>query len=144
MATISKAIRLVTSLFIYWISSFPCEHARGVQHHSAEGSATRAFLRQKTPTGELHDDLRAAINAAMGTGRMFDARRLARIRGKLWSMWQSLAKNEHDRVDRRSLRYAVHRYLLDTYSISIIGLEPLHANSSHEEVQLLTKYIQHM
>jgi hypothetical protein len=72
---------------------------------------------------------------------VFDSKRLAKIRGELWPMWQSLAKNEHERVDRRSLRYAVHRFLLHKYSISIIGLEPLHANGSHEEAQLLTKYM---
>lgn len=111
-------------------------------HTDSPQSATRLrSVRKKAPVGDLRDDLRTAINVALGAGNSLDHKRLQTIRTKLWPMWQSLAKNEYDRVDRRSLRYAVHRYLLHWHSISVIGLEPLHANGSHDEAEVLTKYM---
>jgi hypothetical protein len=53
-------------------------------------------------------------------------------------MWQSLPKNVHSRVDRGSLRYAAHRFFMQTYQLSIIGLEDK-VNSQHEEALLLTQ-----
>eukprot|EP00928_Gymnodinium_smaydae_P007427 TRINITY_DN1266_c0_g1_i1.p1 TRINITY_DN1266_c0_g1~~TRINITY_DN1266_c0_g1_i1.p1 ORF type:complete len:600 (+),score=173.42 TRINITY_DN1266_c0_g1_i1:125-1924(+) len=78
----------------------------------------------------LRDELHMAIASALGSGHSAYTRgggRLAELRKKIEPMWRALAKNEHDRVDRRSLRYAVHRVLLQTRGLSIQGLEPVTA-----------------
>ena len=54
-------------------------------------------------------------------------------------MWQSLVKNRQGRVGVRTLRYAVHRYLLQTYAISFVGLEPQQSSDTLEEAQILTE-----
>jgi hypothetical protein len=71
-----------------------------------------------------------AISDALGAKLNFTSGRLGEVRNALLPMWQSLAKNEHGRIDRRSLRYAMHRYLMHSNSISVLGLEPLRYGSS--------------
>ncbi|CAE8624078.1 unnamed protein product, partial [Polarella glacialis] len=85
---------------------------------------------------DLQDDLRQAVVETLGGGN----RTLDATREKLRPMWSALAKNQQGRIDRRSLRYALHRYFLHAHSLSLVGLEPLQANSSHSEAALLTAF----
>lgn len=85
-------------------------------------------------------ELRQAMNTALGNLRQVKEVHLQRLREKLEPMWRSLPKNEHGLLDRRSLRYAVHRHFLQTYGLAIVGLEPPQINGSHEEVVLLTEF----
>jgi len=89
---------------------------------------------------ELRSELTQAMSSAMGAAKSIEEAHLEGLRAKLLPMWQTLPKNEHGLVDRRSLRYAVHRYMLQTYSLAIIGLEPPMVNTSQDEVSLLTEF----
>lgn len=62
---------------------------------------------------------------------------VASLSAALDTMWQSLAKNEHGRIDHRSLRYAIHRYLLKTHGLSVVGLEPTVAKDPNEDAYFL-------
>jgi len=53
-----------------------------------------------------------------------DDARLERIRQKLQPMWQTLPKNVGGNVDRRSLRYLVHRHFNRESAIHVRGFEP--------------------
>jgi len=86
-------------------------------------------------------DLRTAVAEVLGEGHDIHHGHLESIHGKILSMWKSLPKNEFSRVDRRSLRYAVHRYFMQTYSLSIVGLEPSQVNGQHDEALLLTQIV---
>lgn len=96
--------------------------------------------RSKQTTGQLRDELRAAVAEALGEGHDIHHGHLEQVRQKLESSWQSLPTNEHGRVDRRSLRYSVHRYFLQTYSLSIVGLEPTSVSGALDEAALLTEF----
>lgn len=84
--------------------------------------------------------MREAVDEVLGYGHGIEQQGLERIRLDIEPLWLSLAKNSHDRVDRRSLRYVVQRYFLRRYSLSIVGLEANHANSTHSEAALLTNF----
>jgi len=108
----------------------------GRAHRDASGG----FL---APTDQKQ--LQDAILAALGAGRnsKIDPR-LAAVKAKLAPTWSSLAKDAMGRTDEISLRYAAHRYLMQTYRISVQGLEPVLqglAGSSEEskEFPLLAK-----
>jgi len=121
------------------------EHATPTVHRTT-GDATpgvppsrRGALRARSST-DFRLDLREAMNEALGEGHDVAHERLVAIHQKLSVMWRALVRSEEDRIDRRSLRYVVHRYFLHNYGISFVGLEPLQANGSHTEAALLTQY----
>merc|ERR1719171_948831 len=67
----------------------------------------------------------------LGCGGQATAKKVASIRKTLEPMWRTIPKVS-DRVDRRSLRYLVHRYFMQTSSLMIRGFEPTRAtNASH-------------
>lgn len=105
--------------------------------HQPSGGLRRGSKQTKT---ELRDDLRAAVAEALGEGHDIRHGHLEKVQQKLASTWRSLPTNEYSRVDRRSLRYAVHRYFLQTYSLSIVGLEPASVSGALEEAALLTEF----
>merc|ERR1719215_1821380 len=84
-------------------------------------------------------DLQAALTAVLGGGHAVHHGRLDEIRRAVSPMWNSLPVDVHGRVDKRSLRYGMHRYFMHHYSLSIVGLEPAHINSEHDEVLLLSQ-----
>jgi len=89
----------------------------------------------RSPGAELHD----AVAAALGDGHDVEHGKLLSTRNAIQPMWNSLPKIETDRVEHRMLRYAVNRYFMSTYGVSIVGLEPIHGNGSHSEVKLLNE-----
>merc|ERR1719215_1796400 len=124
---------LATSLL--FSASFDPVVARNI-HQSSGGLRSRS----KQTTGQLRDELRAAVAEALGEGHDIHHGHLEHVRQKLDSSWQSLPTNEQGRVDRRSLRYSVHRYFLQTYSLSIVGLEPAQVSGARDEAALLTEF----
>merc|ERR1719502_1258897 len=54
------------------------------------------------------------------------------IHRKIDPMWKTLPKVSPDRIDRRTLRYLVHRYFMQTSSLMVRGFEPTRlTNESH-------------
>eukprot|EP00747_Dinoflagellata_sp_TGD_P162755 gnl/TRDRNA2_/TRDRNA2_180710_c0_seq1.p1 gnl/TRDRNA2_/TRDRNA2_180710_c0~~gnl/TRDRNA2_/TRDRNA2_180710_c0_seq1.p1 ORF type:complete len:573 (+),score=110.15 gnl/TRDRNA2_/TRDRNA2_180710_c0_seq1:83-1801(+) len=107
---------------------------------AASGSQVKVLRGRQNVThnaADLRAKLREAINEALGEDNGVHHERLADIHKALSPMWQSLVKNRHGLVGVRTLRYAVHRYLLQAYAISFVGLEPQQSNSTLEEAQIL-------
>merc|ERR1719265_3014066 len=72
-----------------------------------------------------------AMGSMLGCGGQADAAHVSSIKAVLTPMWRTLPKN-YDRIDRRSLRYLVHRYFMQTSSLMIRGFEPTRpVNESH-------------
>lgn len=135
---------------LFIVAVVACVLLAGAEHAAPHGprsgagpggqkKATRQ-LRSAVPVSmDPHEALRQAVSSALGVGHDINHAHLEATRQILFPMWRSLAKNEFDRVDRRSLRYSVHRYFLQKYSLSVVGLEPMAANTSHAEAVLLTQ-----
>lgn len=107
-------------LFCVLLSSVPPATA---QDHS--------FLVARPPGWEakvdaeaIRADLNKAIAAAMGSGHGVEQERLLRIRRVLSDIFEVLPKNANGRIERPMLRYALHRYFAQQYSITVKGLEP--------------------
>lgn len=83
----------------------------------------------------------SAVGMVLGEGHDIHHGHLETIHQKVLPMWRSLPTNQFSRVDRRSLRYVVHRYFMQAYSLSIIGLEPSHISTAHDEVLLLSQTV---
>merc|ERR1719484_7967 len=67
----------------------------------------------------------------LGCGGEAGEQQLSSIKSVLKPMWQTLPKSS-GRIDRRSLRYVVHRYFMQTSSLMVRGFEPTRSvNESH-------------
>eukprot|EP00927_Polykrikos_kofoidii_P034129 TRINITY_DN28968_c0_g1_i1.p1 TRINITY_DN28968_c0_g1~~TRINITY_DN28968_c0_g1_i1.p1 ORF type:complete len:593 (-),score=80.11 TRINITY_DN28968_c0_g1_i1:214-1992(-) len=87
-------------------------------------------LRQKMEESRgFQQDIRHSMMSALGCGAPVSAERLMKARVELLPTWFSLPKNEHGRVDWRTLRYVSHRYFVHRWSIWIRGFEPSLQNS---------------
>merc|ERR1719183_978581 len=72
-----------------------------------------------------------AMGSMLGCGGQADRKQVADIRAILTPMWRTLPKTS-GRVDRRTLRYLVHRYFMQTSSLMVRGFEPTRStNDSH-------------
>lgn len=92
---------------------------------------------------DLRSELHQAVHEGLGAGRSIQEPHLDVLTEKLLPTWSTLPRNENDLVDLRSLRYVVHRYMLQTYGLAITGLEPQQVNrtrETQEEVSLLMLY----
>jgi len=125
-------------VFVVWFSCFSTFLAKNVHQRDASGGLRRSA---RSPLEIQKTDLRRALAEVLGEGHDIHHGHLEAIHRKILSMWKSLPKNEFSRVDRRSLRYAVHRYFMQTYSLSIVGLEPSQVNGQHDEALLLTQIV---
>jgi len=111
-----------------------------VSGSNVDQDVSRGLRRSAKPPPKLrHEDLQSAVAAVLGEGHDIHHGHLEEIAKSITPMWLSLPKIEHNRVDRRSLRYAVHRYFMQIYSLSIVGLEPVQVNGQHDEALLLTQ-----
>jgi hypothetical protein len=81
----------------------------------------------------FRQDILSAMDSMLGCGGQVGPERIASIRSMLVPMWHTLPKiASSDRIDRRSLRYIVHRYFMKTSSVMIRGFEPTRpVNESH-------------
>merc|ERR1719326_108196 len=64
-----------------------------------------------------------AMGSMLGCGGQPDREQVKGIKASLTPMWRTLPKT-NDRIDRRSLRYMVHRHFMQTSSLMIRGFEP--------------------
>lgn len=70
------------------------------------------------------------MGEAFGCGGEVGHEDLVKITQKLTSMWKTLPKNSEGNLERRSLRYAVHRYFNREWSLQIRGFEPTRSLNS--------------
>jgi hypothetical protein len=79
------------------------------------------------------DDVMSAMSFMLGCGGQVTSHKVHTIRKTLAPMWATLPKTtDRDHIDRRSLRYLVHRYFMQTSSLMIRGFEPSRlVNESH-------------
>jgi hypothetical protein len=110
---------------------------------AAEQQRAGRHLRTGAPPSNenLREEVRHALSSALGDGHGVEQSHLDTVRNKLSHTWASLPKNALGLVTRRSMRYVVHRYFLQTYHISIIGLEAANEGSSTTEAALLTNFV---
>jgi len=78
----------------------------------------------------IRNDLQKAMSAAMGQGHGVHGERLMEVRDFVSRIFKTLPKNSYGRIERPMLRYALHRYFANRYSISVRGMEPT-LNHSH-------------
>jgi len=72
----------------------------------------------------FQSELSNAMGEALGCGGHVGEDELLHIEQQLATMWSTLPKNSEGNVERRSLRYAIHRYFNRRSSIHIRGFEP--------------------
>merc|ERR1719446_1219209 len=71
------------------------------------------------------------MGSMLGCGGQADPEHAASVKATLTPMWRTLPKNS-GRIDRRTLRYLVHRYFMQTSSLMVRGFEPTRStNDSH-------------
>lgn len=104
----------------------------GTQLKASAGVPPAGFL--STSNAEQRKELHEVISASVGTV-VANRRDAAHVKASLMPMWQALVKNTQSRIDHRSLRYIVHRYMLKSHSVSIVGLEP--AKNQTDEAMFL-------
>jgi len=78
----------------------------------------------------LDRELTSAMNEVLGCGGQVDEQKLQRIERELEPMWRTLQKNAAGNIDRRSLRYLVHRRFNRRSSLHIRGFEPTRATNA--------------
>jgi hypothetical protein len=79
----------------------------------------------------FQQDIMNAVGSMLGCGGQADEEHVAAIKAVMTQMWKTLPKTQN-RIDRRSLRYLVHRYFMQTSSLMIRGFEPTRpTNDSH-------------
>merc|ERR1719375_904521 len=72
-----------------------------------------------------------AMGSMLGCGGRPDPEHSFAVMATLTPMWRTLPKTS-GRVDRRTLRYLVHRYFMQTSSLMVRGFEPTRpVNESH-------------
>jgi hypothetical protein len=78
-------------------------------------------------------DIDSAMSFMLGCGGQVSPEKVHAIHKTLAPMWRTLPKiSDREHIDRRSLRYLVHRYFMKTSSLSIRGFEPSRlVNESH-------------
>jgi hypothetical protein len=71
------------------------------------------------------------MGSILGCGGHADKSQIDKIKAAVEPMWHTMPKT-NDRIDRRSLRYVVHRYFMQTSSLIVRGFEPTRSvNESH-------------
>merc|ERR1719446_1025114 len=71
------------------------------------------------------------MGSMLGCGGEVDSAQASTVMAVVMPMWRTLPKNS-GRIDRRSLRYLVHRYFRQTSSLMVRGFEPTRpTNDSH-------------
>lgn len=114
---------LFTSIVILAI----CIAAHGSKKFLAHESNSLEAVNKKA----FQDDIINAMGPMLGCGGEASPEKVALIQKKLEPMWRTFPKN-YGRIDRRSLRYLVHRYFMQTSSLMIRGFEPSRpVNESH-------------
>jgi len=108
-------------IFLVSVGPVPCDGTGAfLSLHEGEASE-KAF----------QDDIMNAMGSILGCGGQADPSHIAAIQAVVTPMWRTMPKT-NGRIDRRALRYIVHRYFLQTSSLMIRGFEPSRSiNGSH-------------
>jgi len=103
-------------------------HAQGSKEFLGfDKSKPHRFINNKA----FQEDIINAMGPMLGCGGQASSQKVAAVQKTLEPMWRTLPKS-YDRIDRRSLRYLVHRYFMQTSSLMIRGFEPSRpVNESH-------------
>jgi len=103
-------------------------------HGPQSSYASSGFLHDKgdSLSGKaFKDEVMNAMGSMLGCGGRADPKQEKAIKAALTPMWRTLPKTS-GRVDRRTLRYLVHRYFMQTSSLMVRGFEPTRpTNESH-------------
>jgi hypothetical protein len=79
----------------------------------------------------FQNEIMNAMGSMLGCGGQADPEHARAVRTTLTPMWRTLPKTA-GRIDRRTLRYLVHRYFMQTSSLMVRGFEPSRlTNDSH-------------
>jgi len=84
----------------------------------------RSSFRGTVDANSLEQELSAALGEAMGCGGHISSDQLAAIEHQLTPIWSTLPKNGEGNIERRSLRYLVHRHFSRQSALQIRGFEP--------------------
>jgi len=82
----------------------------------------------------FQDEVMNAMGSVLGCGGEADKAQIAAIKSVVVPMWRTMPKTpgHNERIDRRSMRYLVHRYFMQTSSLMVRGFEPTRpVNDSH-------------
>jgi hypothetical protein len=83
-------------------------------------------------TERFEEEVVSAMGSMLGCGDPVDKDHLAAVQAAIAPMWRTLPKNAYDRVERRTLRYLVHRHFMKKSSLLLRGFEPSRpVNHSH-------------
>lgn len=105
-------------------------------------SERRSGLRSRLDEGHFTAELRTAMDEILGCGGEVDEAKLASIERFLAPIWQTLPASATGHIERRLLRYVVHRYFEQTSLLVVRGFEPNRpAGSSWENVNVLSKQV---
>jgi len=95
--------------------------------------ASNAFLDKggSLSSKAFKEEIMNAMGSMLGCGGEAEHEQVATITSTLTPMWRTLPKTD-GRIDRRTLRYLVHRYFMQTSSLMVRGFEPTRlTNDSH-------------
>jgi len=113
-----------------YIIFFICALTHGSQ--CALGSNTFLSDKGTSLSGKaFREEVMNAMGSMLGCGGQHDPKEVAAITSALTPMWRTLPKT-NGRIDRRSLRYLVHRHFMQSSSLMVRGFEPTRpTNDSH-------------
>lgn len=113
----SCAIILALALF-----SVPCACSNAFLSSKAGSLTKKAF----------QDDIMNAMGSVLGCGGEADPIQISAIKSVVMPMWHTIPKIQNHMIDRRNMRYIVHRYFMQTSSLMVRGFEPTRlTNDSH-------------
>jgi len=84
----------------------------------------KSSVRGSLDAGVLERDLSSAMGEALGCGGHVGEKHLASIEAQLAPMWRTFPKTAEGNIERRSLRYLIHRHFSRTSALHIRGFEP--------------------
>merc|ERR1719253_2418918 len=96
------------------------------------GMGSSKFLQEHSIDKKaFKQDIENAMGSMLGCGGEADPEKAVSVKNVLTPMWRTLPKTS-SRVDRRTLRYLVHRHFMQTSSLMVRGFEPTRlTNDSH-------------
>merc|ERR1719443_2077968 len=121
------AILMTPSMFIFaTIITFSCGPQLTLGSNAFLSDKGRSLNRKA-----FQEEIMNAMGSMLGCGGQADREMVKAIKASLTPMWRTLPKT-NNRIDRRSLRYMVHRHFMQTSSLMIRGFEPTRpTNDSH-------------
>lgn len=80
--------------------------------------------RHRDDAKAFQEDILDAMTSMLGCGGEATPEKMALVIKTLKPMWRTMPKTSSGRIDRRTLRYLVHRYFMQTSSLMVRGFEP--------------------